>query len=194
MAKVKFNLRQVHVAPMLTDTTWDTPVAVPGAVGLTLDAAGDESTFYADGKPYFVYTKNNGYTGTLEVAMFPDDLLAKLLGWFIDSKGKLVEDANGKPVKFALSYEVETDEKERRSVLYECQISRPSDNAKTTEGGVEPQTDTVNITAIPHDFDTVTAVKAVCHGGNDEFDTFFESVVAPAAKAAQASVPAKSQE
>lgn len=196
MAKVKFNLRQVHVAPMLTDTTWDTPVAVPGAVGLTLDPSGDETTFYADGKPYFVYTKNNGYTGTLEIALFPDELKATLLGWYIDSKGKLIEDPNGKPVKFALLYEIETDDKDRRAALYECQLTRPSDNAKTTEGSVTPDTDTMNITVVPHDFGgtTGTAVRATVEGGKDEFDAFFESVVAPAAKATQASVPAKNQD
>lgn len=41
--KVKFNIKNVHIAPMLTtgaSPTWDTPIKVPGAVSFSLEHRG----------------------------------------------------------------------------------------------------------------------------------------------------------
>ena len=43
-----------------------------GAVSLTLDPAGNETSFYADNVVYFSAYANNGYTGTIEFAHIPD--------------------------------------------------------------------------------------------------------------------------
>ena len=49
--KVKFGLKNCHYAK-LTETggviTYGTPVAIKGAVNLSLDATGDETNFFAD--------------------------------------------------------------------------------------------------------------------------------------------------
>ena len=72
--KVKFGLKNVHYAVLTVGedgaATYDTPVPIPGAVNLSLDAAGDTSTFYADNMAYFVTAANDGYSGTLEMAVF----------------------------------------------------------------------------------------------------------------------------
>ena len=51
--KVKFNLWNVHYAPLLTNTTssisYGKPIPIPGAVSLSLDPTGENSAFYADG-------------------------------------------------------------------------------------------------------------------------------------------------
>ena len=51
--KVMFNLCNVHYA-VKTDAGYLTPVKVPGAVSLSLEAQGDEEKFYADGIAYYV--------------------------------------------------------------------------------------------------------------------------------------------
>ena len=54
--KVKFNIKNVYIAPMKADgetTEWDAPIKVPGAVSLVLDPQGDVKPFYADGITYY---------------------------------------------------------------------------------------------------------------------------------------------
>lgn len=80
--KVQFNLKNVHYAPM-TDTTtpaWDTPVPVPGAVSLALEQQGSVSPFHADGIVYYQSASNSGYSGDLEMALFPDQMLEDIWG------------------------------------------------------------------------------------------------------------------
>jgi uncharacterized cupin superfamily protein len=48
--------------------TYVHPKSIPGAVNLTLDAAGESVQFYADDSVYFEENTNDGYTGNLEIA------------------------------------------------------------------------------------------------------------------------------
>ena len=81
--KVKFGLKNVHYAPLTVgeegEITFRTPVAIPGAVNLSMDAQGDPSTFYADDMAYYVTTANDGYSGTLEIALIPDSFRKDIL-------------------------------------------------------------------------------------------------------------------
>ena len=81
--KVRFNLKNVHYA-ILTETvntlgvttySWATPVAVKGAVSLDLSQEGEVSPFYADGITFYRSVSNNGYSGSLEMARYPDQML-----------------------------------------------------------------------------------------------------------------------
>lgn len=154
--KVKFNLKNVHVAKVTKNSdgvySYGTPRAVPGAVNLSMDAEGDNSPFYADGTVYYRATSNNGYSGDLEMALIPDWFREEFLQEILDSNGVLVESANiTDQVYFALMFEFDGDQRKIRHVMYQCAVSRPTIASQTKESSITPVTETLNLTADPRD-------------------------------------------
>lgn len=175
--KVKYGLKNVHYA-VATETdgviTYDTPKPIRGAVNLTLDAAGESVQFYADDMVYYEENINDGYTGSLEMALIPDEFRVDVLGDELDANGALIENKDAKAKHFALLFEFDGDAEKTRHVLYYVLASRPSVTGATTTNTKEPQTETMNITARPAP-DTGD-VKAKVPQGSAAYDTFFESV------------------
>lgn len=148
--KVQFGLKNVHYAVMTGDGTYSAPVAVPGAVNLSLEAEGDQTKFYADNILYFVANSNAGYSGELEVARFPDQMLQDIWGYTLGSTSKvLVENANTEPKTFALLYQINGDQNDDYFVLYSCAATRPGIGSSTKEESTEPQTQSCSITCAP---------------------------------------------
>ena len=149
--KIKFGIKNCYYAvATITSTgaaTYSTPVALPGAVSLSLDPQGDTNKFYADNIVYFTSVANNGYEGDLELAKVPDSFLTDCLGFISDGNDVLVEDAGAVPVHFALMFQFEGDKNAKRTVLYNCVAARPNVEGSTKEESIEPQTETISITA-----------------------------------------------
>lgn len=158
--KVKFNLKNVHYALLtLTGNTpsYGTPVPVPGAVSLSLDANGEPENFYADGLVYYVINNNMGYDGDLELAMIPESFRTEVLNEALDDNGVLIENSESQLAAFALLFEFDGDQKHIRHVLYNCAASRPGIEGKTNEESKEVQTETLTIKASPLPDGTVKA-------------------------------------
>lgn len=152
--KVKYNLRNVHYAPITNDAegdgfpTYGTPVKWSGAVSLSMSAQGSIKKFYADGITYWQGATNNGYEGDLEMALILDQFRQDCLGEELHETDKVfLENATAKTTPFALMFEFEGDATETRHVLYNCTATRPSVDGKTTEGEADPTTEKLTISA-----------------------------------------------
>lgn len=149
--KIKYGLKNIYyaIATIAADgsATYDTPVAVPGAVSLSMEPQGENTPFYADNIVYWTGVSNSGYEGDLEMARFPDSFKTDVLGYLTSGNGLFVEDANAEAVHFALMFQFEGDQKATRHVMYNCTATRPAAAGNTKSETVEPETETVTITA-----------------------------------------------
>lgn len=182
--KVKFGLKNVHYALLTVDeagkATYASPEAIPGAVNLSLEASGDESKFYADNMAYYVTAANDGYTGTLEMALIPDKFRQEALGEQMDATNKiLVENSAVEGKSFALLFEFNGDQKSTRHVLYNCTATRPGLSSETTTNAKEPVTETLNLTAAPLANGNVKA-KTTAETTEDAYNAWYATVWQPA--------------
>lgn len=185
--KIKYGLKNVHFAIATIaangSATYETPVAFPGAVSLSLSAEGERSPFYADDIEYWVGSANNGYSGSLEMARLSDAFKTQVLGYVQDTKHVLYEDADAQAIHFALIFQFAGDKNNTRHVLYNCTASRPSVEGSTKGETIEPQTETVDLSAasiyVP-DLDAYI-VKAETTGetASADYDSFLTTVYIP---------------
>lgn len=150
--KVRFGLKNVHWAKITSigeDGTpeFETPVRLPGAVSLSIEAEGEAENFYADDGVYYVINNNAGYTGDLEVALVTTEFATEILGEVLDSKGVLVETNAAELQQFALLFEFSGDKNKIRHCLYCCSASRPATEGQTKEDSTEVKTETLSFTA-----------------------------------------------
>ena len=184
--KVKFNLWNVYYAPLLTNTTskieYGTPIAIPGAVSLSLDPTGENTPFYADGIEYYTISNNMGYSGDLEIALIPESFRVDILKESHDSNKVLIENKDINVGKFALLFRFDGDIRAINHVMYNCSVSRPKIGSKTNEESKEVQTETLTISAKPL---VKGYVKAKTGDSTPQtvYDNWFKSVYLPIAAA-----------
>ena len=175
--KVKFGLSNCLIAPIKSDGTYDTPIAVPGAVNLSLEPQGDTNDFYADNYIYFSSTANQGYEGDLEIALLPDEIRTKIMGETVDSNGAYIETSSDTFKNFAFGFQIEGDVKARKYWYYNCSLTRPTNASATIEGSKEPQTETLTIKAMPRPTDKLVRIFIEKTAENTAaYNSFFTSV------------------
>lgn len=185
--KIKYGIKNVYYAVATIDTagaaTYDTPVAMPGAVSISLSAEGETSPFYADNIVYYTTVANNGYSGDLELAKLPESFFEDVLGYGTGANDLVYEDANASPVHFALMFQFEGDVTAKRHVMYNCVATRPDVAGSTKEESIEPQTETLSITASSIYVAALSTdiVKGYLNEGDTGYSTFFSAVIQPTA-------------
>ena len=138
--KVKYNLRNVHYAPITAEAegdgfpTYGTPVAIPGAVELSMEQQGSIKKFYADGIVFWQAAKNNGYEGDLTLALVPDHFRVACLGEELNTDKVYVEKATAKGKGFALLFEFDGDATSTRHVLWNCTAALANGYVKARTG------------------------------------------------------------
>ncbi len=176
--KVGYGLKNVYYSVItLTNNvpSYATPVHIPGAVNLTLSPVGEKVRFAADDREdYFAENVNNGYDGTLEMALIPDSFRIDVLGDIVDVNGAIVEKANATVKRFALMFEFDGDAKKARGVLYNVLANRPNIEGTTRSSSKEPKSETLEVEARPA-ADT-SNVRTKVLQGDTGYDTFFSAV------------------
>ena len=175
--KVKFGLSNCVMAVLNNDGTYESPIAVPGAVNLSLEPQGDTNDFYADNYIYYSSTANQGYEGDLEIAMIPDAIRTAIMGETVDSNGAYIETSGDTFKNFAFGFQIEGDVKARKYWYYNCSLTRPNTTGATIEASKEPQTDTLTIKAMPRGTDKLVRIFIEKTEENAAtYNSFFTSV------------------
>lgn len=192
--KVVYGLSNVHYA------VWDdekgeygAPVHVPGAVSFTTTREGNNDNFFADNVPYVTFMTNGGYTGDLELAYGPAQMLVDLVGYIKAENGMVLEDSNATAKTFALLFEIGSNTNPERCVFYNCTLSRPEMDANTTTDSTEPDTQSFELAAIPRALPWKGSTKNFVKGTLEYseatkalYESFFETVVLPESTGAAA--------
>ena len=156
--KIRYGLSNVHYA-VLTEGASDSyaaPVAIPGAVSISMSPVGETTVFIADNVEYYIAVENNGYDGTLEIATIPEAFQKDVMGEVADTKNVVFEKSVAVPKHFALLFEFEGDANKIKHVLYKCLSTRANIDGTATNKK-EIKTSTLNLTARPN---TAGYVKA----------------------------------
>lgn len=172
--KVQFNLKNVHYSILTEEESegtiscsYGTSKPVRGAVSIDLAQEGEMTPFYADGIKYYITRSNQGYSGSLEMAMIPDTMLVDIFGMTYNSADKtLIEKAEDKPKDFALFFQIDGDTNETFYCFYKCSASRPSIASRTNEESKDPQTMTLDLSVSP----TLDDGKIMAKSTSEEFD------------------------
>ena len=153
--KIKYGLKNVYAAVQTYSSgsyTYATPVAIPGAVSMSLSAQGENSPMYCDDTVYYRTVANQGYSGDLEIALIPEWFRTTILKETEDNNHVLMEKSTDiEPVYFALLFEFDGDDKAVRHVIYNCTVARPSLESQTKEASISPGTEKLTLTADPRE-------------------------------------------
>lgn len=162
--KIRYGLENVHIAEIIsTDIngvpTYGTPIPIKGAVNLDLTAQSTTNKFYADNTVYYTLTTNNGYEGTIEFALMPQEVRNIIFAEQADANGVIADGGQAQGKEVALLFQFLGDVEETRLCLYKCKFALPDISAETIEDNATPQTETFKFTATARLDNGITRIK-----------------------------------
>lgn len=183
--KVVYGLKNCHYAVITEDEagahTYGTPIALKGAVEISLDPRGETSDFYADDILYHTTVSNAGYEAALTIANITREFRVDVLGEEFDpDSGILTEKTDQRTKKIAFMFEFDGDIKAVRHVLYNVTVTRPSLTSATKTETAEPSPQELTMIAAPRPADGV--VKRSTSGDTPDvtYDAWYTTVFEPA--------------
>lgn len=179
--KVEFGISNLHVCTYEVNNgtvTLGTPLAVPGAVTLTLEPQGDDNTFYADNTAYWSQYSDNGFSGSVTVAMFPDEFKKQFLGYIDLDDGGVAQIKGATKPSVCLMFQSEGDAEQRRGILYNVSLGNINRSYNTVEDAVEVDTEEIDITVVG---DNATKIVKVSYDKTSAaYNTLFTTPPTPA--------------
>lgn len=180
--KIKYGLKNVYYSVITENTAegeisvaYAAPVAIPGAVSMSIKANVEKTSVAADDDPeYAIIYDDKGYEGELEAELLPESFYTDVLKNTADSNSVVFENKDDKPVNIALLFEIDGDAHKTRHVLYNCSVTKPDDESSTKGEKIDNKTTKLSFTASPAK-DTGD-IKAKCPQGNTKYDSWFTSV------------------
>jgi phi13 family phage major tail protein len=178
---VAFGIKNVHYSKITIgpdgSISYGTPVALPGATEISLDAKGDMTEFYADDMLYYSASNNQGYKGKLNLANIIEQFAIDILGEEKDTDDSVItEKATAKGSYFALMFEFDGDVKAVRHVMYYCSASRPSIGSSTKSDKSEPNKNELEFTASARPGDYKVKTKTTATTPANIYDNWYNSV------------------
>lgn len=178
--KVRFGVCNLHVGLYEDNNgtiTLGAPMHIPGTVNISLEADSDENSFYADNVKYWTGYSDNGYTGEIENAIFPDTFKTTFMNYIQLDDGGIaqIKGEQNKPVYFM--FEGTGDGGNRRMIVYNVSLGQINREYATTEDSIEPQTATLPFTA---NGDNTTGIVQVSYVETDAtYSTMFTTPPVP---------------
>ena len=178
---VKFGLSNVHYATLEVTGgvyTYGTPKKLLGGVKISLSPLGSDNPFYADNIMFYNEEVNQGYEGSLEIALLSDEFKADILGELSPAAGLKLEVGNAINKPFALGFQLDGDQSGTKYWLYHSTAKRPKVESGTNTDSKEVATTELEFTASPRLSEDM-AVQLIATKEYADYATFFTNVVEP---------------
>lgn len=181
--KVRFGLKNVHYAAATEEvgedgkitTSYGTVKPWIGAVNISLAPEGSSENFYADDYAFYAAEANSGYSGSIETAGVPDDMLVEIYGMIRDSVSKNIAEFADVTTKYmAIMFEIDGDQSARRYCFYRVKMERPAVEGETKTDTLTVKTQTCNMTATPRPDDM--CIKNQADPDSENYATWYQTV------------------
>ena len=179
--KVVFGVSNLHVGEYNVSTsgtvTLGTPFAVPGTVNISIEPDSEENKFYADNIVYWTSYSDNGMSGEIENAFFPDEFKTKFMNYKSLSNGGIAQIKGQKNKPVYIMFQAEGDAEARRGIFYNVALGQITREYSTTEDTIEPATATLPFTV--NGDNKTGVVRAAFTEGAAAYSTMFTSPPVP---------------
>lgn len=182
--KVIFNIKKLQFSKITNISsagvpTYATPILVPGTVSLSMETESTVDPFYADGIAYYMPSGATSTTGTLENALFPDDVLKDIYGYIVDTNGNLLE-TDAATSEFGMQFACDSDDGEVYFTYYRVSSNKPGVNLQTSEASATINPQSVEISASTINLSSGQAIlKSHATKTASNYASYFSAITLP---------------